>query len=218
MSGVVLTMAQQKGGAGKTTLAAHLAIHWAGKGKRVALVDIDPQGSLKSWVTLRESLAAEALAPFTFGAISGWRVQGEVETLARRHDLVLIDTAPHAETEARIAIRASRLVLIPIQPTPMDLWATAPTITLAQEEKARVLLVLNRVPPRSLLTEQMRQQIMALQVELAGTSLGNRTAYASSLAYGMGVTETVTRKTAAAKEIAALATEIEARLAPAPGA
>jgi chromosome partitioning protein len=68
-------------------------------------------------------------------------------------DLVVIDAPPHAETEARIAVRAARLVVVPVQPSPLDLWATAETLKMAQDERRRSLVVLNRVPPRSRLTE-----------------------------------------------------------------
>ena len=70
-------------------------------------------------------------------------------------DLVVNDAPPHAETEARIAVRAARLVVVPVQPSPLDLWATAETLKMAQDERRRPLVVLNRVPPRSRLTEDI---------------------------------------------------------------
>src|SRR5580693_7209919 len=117
MVGLVITIAQRKGGAGKTTLATQFAVTWARRGARVAALDIDPQGSFSAWV-----------------------------------DLVVIDAPPHAETEARIAVRAARLVVVPVQPSPLDLWATAETLKMATDERRRSLVVLNRVPPRSRIT------------------------------------------------------------------
>ena len=148
MTGKVFTVAQQKGGAGKTTLAAHLAIAWAQLGYKVATVDIDPQGSLTRWHAVRAE-ATGGQPGFTHVQITGWRTQAEVEKLARAHDIVVIDSPPHAQTEARIAVRAATLVIAPVQPSPMDLWAVHPTIDLAAQEKRRLLLVLNRVPPRA---------------------------------------------------------------------
>ncbi|WP_042695744.1 ParA family protein, partial [Azospirillum sp. B506] len=119
MTGKVFTVAQQKGGAGKTTLAAHLAIAWAQLGHKVATVDIDPQGSLTRWHAVRAE-ATGGQPGFTHVQITGWRTQAEVEKLARSHDIVVVDSPPHAQTEARIAVRAATLVVAPVQPSPMD--------------------------------------------------------------------------------------------------
>src|SRR3981081_4464202 len=110
MAGTVITIAQQKGGAGKTTLAAHLAIAWAGQGGSVALIDIDPQGSLASWHAPR-AYGVAGKSGIAFAAITGWRTAAEVERRARDHDIVVIDSPPHAETEARPAVRAAKLIL-----------------------------------------------------------------------------------------------------------
>jgi chromosome partitioning protein len=207
MAGVVITVAQQKGGAGKTTLAAHLAAAWAGAGKKVALVDIDPQASLSAWYKTREESLGAGETGIDFAAITGWRVQGEVERRARDHDIVLIDGPPHAETEARIAVRSAKLVLVPVQPSPMDVWATKPTLDLARTEKVTAMLVLNRVPPRANLTDAMIEKLELLKTAVAQTRIGNRVALATALFEGRGITETA-RGTRAAEEITALADEI----------
>src|SRR4051812_26909849 len=143
-AGRIFTVAQQKGGAGKTTLVAHLAASWSGLGRRVALIDIDPQASLTRWIEARRATRNGQDLGFTFSQVSGWRLSAEVERLAREHELVLIGSPPHANTEARIAIRAASLVLVPVQPSPMDLWATKPTLELAREERRPALLIVNR--------------------------------------------------------------------------
>ncbi|BAI73025.1 cobyrinic acid a,c-diamide synthase [Azospirillum sp. B510] len=213
MTGKVFTVAQQKGGAGKTTLAAHLAIAWAQLGHRVATVDIDPQGSLTRWHAVRAE-ATNGRPGFTHVQITGWRTQAEVERLARGHDIVVVDSPPHAQTEARIAVRAASLVVAPVQPSPMDLWAVHPTIDLAAQEKRRLLLVLNRVPPRARIADELVAKVHELvappAVELAAAQVGNRTAYAGTLMTGLSVTEAA-RKTQAAAEMQALAEEILAR-------
>jgi chromosome partitioning protein len=206
MAGTVITIAQQKGGAGKTTLAAHLAIAWAGQGSSVALVDIDPQGSLAAWHALRAE-RFDGKSGIDFAAITGWRTAAEVERRARDHDIVVIDSPPHAETEAKLAIRAARLVVMPVQPSPMDVWATKPTLDLAKQEKVRVLLVLNRVPPRANLTEAMLAKLAALDAHVADARIGNRVALATSLAEGLGITEAAP-SSRAAEEIVAAAEEI----------
>ncbi len=205
MAGKVITIAQQKGGAGKTTLAAHLALAWSADKHRVTVIDIDPQASLSTWFGLRESLGHAT--PIEVIAVTGWRVAAEVERQVRNHDIVVIDSPPHAETEARIAVRAASLVVVPVQPSPMDVWATKPTLDLARQEKVAALLVLNRVPPRANLTADMIEKLNELGVALAKTQIGNRVALASALAEGKGILEAAPGSRAAA-EIVALAREI----------
>lgn len=212
MTARIVTVAQQKGGAGKTTLAAHLAIAWAESGKSVAVVDIDPQASLSTWWEMRGELGIPEPANgrgkggVSVHRLGGWRTAGEVDRLAKDHDVVVIDSPPHAETEAKIAVRAADLVLIPLQPSPMDLWATKPTLALAAAEKTSALLVMNRVPPRTNLTEQILAQVEKMGAKLAKSRIGNRVALAASMAEGKGVTEYQKRGTAAS-EIRALAAE-----------
>jgi chromosome partitioning protein len=211
MAGTVITIAQQKGGAGKTTLAAHLAIAWAGQGRNVALVDIDPQGSLAAWHALRTERLGDGKTGLDFAAITGWRTAAEVERRARDHDIVVIDSPPHAETEAKLAIRAAHLVVMPVQPSPMDVWATQPTLDLARRERVKVLLVLNRVPSRANLTEAMLAKLAELGAAVADSRIGNRVALATSLAEGLGITEAAP-SSRAAEEIVAAAEEIMRRV------
>jgi chromosome partitioning protein len=145
MTAKIITVAQQKGGAGKTTLAAHLAVAYTAMNKRVVAVDIDPQQSLSRWYGLRLDRMDGTPAGVLVSATEGWRARAEVDRAAAGHDLVIIDSPPHAETEARIAIRAADLVVVPVQPSPMDVWATRPTLELAAAEKVPALLVFNRV-------------------------------------------------------------------------
>jgi len=206
MTARIIAIAQQKGGAGKTTLAAQLAVAWAEK-RRVALMDIDPQGSLSAWHGLRAG-SPRTLAPIHLSTVSGWRVGTELDRLKRDFDIVLIDCPPHAETETKNAMRAAGLVVIPVQPSPMDVWATEPTASFAGDQGTEVRLVLNRVPPRSRLVEAVQGMLNDKNLTLAETALGNRVAFAASLLEGMGVTESEP-SSHAAEEIRALAKELE---------
>jgi chromosome partitioning protein len=209
MAGLVITIAQRKGGAGKTTLAAQLAIAWARQGARVAVLDIDPQGSLAAWIDLRRArLGTEAIG-FDFAALPGWRAAQWVEDRARETDLVLIDGPPHAETEARIAVRVAGLVLVPVQPSPLDLWATEATLKMARDERRRALIVLNRVPPRSSLTDEIAAALAGAGVPIAAARIGNRVALARAMALGLGVVESA-GTASASTEINALAKEVRA--------
>jgi chromosome partitioning protein len=212
MAGLVVTIAQRKGGVGKTTLATQLAVAWARCGARVAALDIDPQGSFAAWVKLRRArLGAEAIG-FDFIALPGWRAAQWVDDRARATDLVLIDAPPHAETEARIAVRAAGLVVIPVQPSPLDLWATEETLKMVRDEHRHCFVVLNRVPPRSRLTDDIAANLAEAGAPIAATRIGNRVALAQAMALGLCVLESA-RATSAAGEITALAEEVRSAAA-----
>lgn len=211
MPAKAVTIAQQKGGAGKTTIAAQLAVAFAHGGMKVGLLDIDPQGSLAAWYEVRKALVAEDGAGITFVQASGWRLSTELDRLKRLVDLVLIDSPPHAETEVRIAVRAADLILVPMQPSPMDLWATGPTLEMARKEKSPALMVFNRTPAKGKLVDAVRRKIRDAEIPVAQAVLGNRVAFAASMMEGLGVVESNPRHTAT-KEIKALAEEIAAKL------
>ncbi len=206
MAARIIAVAQQKGGAGKTTLAAQLAVAWS-ETNNVALMDIDPQSSLTAWHHLREANQKQ-LKPIHLSDVSGWRVGTELDRLKNNYDIVLIDCPPHAETETKNAMRAASLVVIPVQPSPMDVWATEPTATFAADQGSDARLVLNRVPPRSRLVDAVRGMLKDKKLKIAKNVLGNRVAFAASMMEGMGVTESE-RSSLAAKEIRMLAKELE---------
>jgi chromosome partitioning protein len=199
----VVAVAQRKGGVGKSTLAANLATAFAALGERVALLDTDPQRTLSHWHAARAAAGSRALA-LDFEAPAGWRVPATCDKLRRSHDLVLLDTPPHDDTDARIAIRAADLVLVPLQPSPADLWATGATLDLAKAEKRPVAVALNRVPAQSRLAEQIIKELRGKGVMLLDATLGNRTGFANAFAAGLGVTEAAPRSLAA-DEVRALA-------------
>ncbi len=201
---VVLTIAQQKGGAGKTTLAAHLGAVFAAT-RRVALLDIDPQKSLARWFALR--VGAKAACALDLADVSGWRLGGELARLGRSVDLIIIDSPPQIATDARVAMRAADLVLVPIQPSPPDLWAAEGTLALAAAEGRVARLVFNRAPAASRLRQAMTEDIAERGLGLLTQSLGSRSAFASAFARGLGVTEAAPRSRAAL-ELRALADEI----------
>lgn len=199
---IVITVAQQKGGTGKTTLAANLAAALA-PSRKTALLDIDPQHSLTRWHELRPKAAAK----LTFSDVSGWRVTGELDRLKAAHDFVIIDSPPQIDTDARLAIRGANLVLIPVQPSPPDIWAAEGTLKLAANEKRRTAIVLNRVPSSGKLRETMAAQMQQDGKPLLTATIGNRIGFTAAFAQGLGITETAPRSIAA-NELRALLTEL----------
>lgn len=212
MSGRILTVAQQKGGSGKTTLTAHIAVGLARQtGNPVAILDVDPQGSLGTWFEAREQMLGEDETGLVFRTASGWGARREARSLAKDHAYVIIDTPPKTDVDAKPAIDAADLVVVPIQPTPVDLWATSQTIQLAAREDTPAILVLNRVPPRAALTVEMAQAMGESGYQALASRLGNRTAYAASMGSGRTVLETDASGKAAA-EVSAMIAELVGKL------
>lgn len=207
MPGLIITVAQQKGGSGKTTVAAHLAVAFARGGKTVGILDVDPQGSLGEWFERREQALGEDGVGLSFRTASGWGARREAKQLARDCDIVVVDTPPKSDLEIRPAIEMADLVVVPVQPTPVDIWATTPTLEMAAKERTGSLIVINRAISRALLTAEMIAAAGELGHAIADTHLGNRVAYPQSMGEGRTVLETATGS-AAAEEVAALAREI----------
>lgn len=209
MPAKVVTVAQQKGGAGKTTLVIQLATALAEAGRKVGVMDIDPQGSLTTWMRRREQLGPE-VPELRFAMVGGWRLGVELDRLKGGLDIVLVDSPPHAETEAKAAIRAADLVLIPCQPSLLDVWASGPTVELAAREGRRAAIVLNRVPPRGKSFDEARAAVTELGCGSLDAHLGNRQAFVAGIARGLGAVESEPRS-AAATEARALAVEVAGR-------
>ena len=120
MTGTVITIAQQKGGSGKTTVTVNLAVDLASRGHRVAIIDTDPQGSLGRWFMARRDLMPDP--GMEFSTSSAWGVEYEVGKLADSYYFVLVDTPPKADSDLRPALRKASLVLVPVATSHVDLW------------------------------------------------------------------------------------------------
>lgn len=207
MVGKVITVAQQKGGAGKTTLAVNLATTLLRQGQRVALLDTDPQGSLGRWfMTRRETLGAAGLE---FSTSSAWGVSYEVEKLRKQVDVIIIDTPPKVDSDLRPALREADVILVPIAASLVDLWATEGVLDLARREGKRPKLVLNRVRGGTRLDAEVRAAAAELEGDLLPVTLAHRVVYAETLGQGLGVVE-APRNGPAAGEVAALVSEVMA--------
>lgn len=181
--GHVITFAQQKGGAGKTTLLVHLAHAFALKKQQVALLDLDPQGSLTQWASIAD------IDNLTLLETASYRIGGDIRSAKDRFDLVLVDCPGNASAVLESAIRESSMILVPCQPSQMDYWASAPVLKTATEEGTPAHIVLNRVPPRGQAAEMIREKLAADGINVLKTQIGNRVAFAQS--FGIGSTALV---------------------------
>lgn len=200
--GKVVTVAQQKGGSGKTTLAVNLAVELWRRGLRVALLDTDPQGSLGRWFLSRRERLGQA--GMEFSTASAWGVSYECEKLKKLADVVIVDTPPKVDADLRPALREADLVLVPVAASMVDLWATDGVFDLVGREGRRAVIVLNRVKSGTRLGLEVAEAAAKVG-GVAGATLGQRVVYAETLGTGMGVSEV---RGQAAEEVSRLADEV----------
>jgi len=203
----VITIAQQKGGTGKTTLAVHLALAFTNYHNfKVAIIDTDPQGSLGKWFMIREEkkLSNDNL---TFKTASLWGAQYESKALKKDHDIVIIDTPPKIESDARPSIESADLVLIPMAASHVDFWATGAIVEIAKKANKKILIQINRANQRSKLISKTNDFIKSLNLSATKTIIGNRQIYTASMGEGKTAVEKQ-KKSNAVEEIKNLSEQI----------
>jgi chromosome partitioning protein len=199
----IITIAQLKGGTGKTTIAVQLAVSFQKMGLKVAVMDIDPQKSFKKWNEVRQKRTGSIDNNLVCFDVLGWKLHDEIEKIKNDFDLIIIDTPPNIVADTKTAIRASDLVVIPMQPSPTDLWGIKDTLEIVNQQRVPHRILFNRVVPNSNLTKDYEQQVgQALE-----TQLGNRVIYASSFIEGKSASEQGSNNIAT-EEISLLTNEI----------
>jgi chromosome partitioning protein len=204
---MIIGVLNQKGGVGKTTIAVNLAAVFATAGNRVLLVDADPQGSSLAWSSAREG---DPLFPVV--GMAKPTLHKDMPEVARDYDVVVIDGAPRVNELGRAAIMASDLVVIPVQPSPYDVWATQDTVQLITEaqqfkEKLKAVFVINRRIVNTAIGRDVGQALAGFGFPVSGVALCQRVIYAESAAQGLAVIE-AGPDSEAAKEIARFAETI----------
>ncbi len=207
---MIVALLNQKGGVGKTTLALHIAGEWARRGQRVTLIDADPQGSALDWSQQR---ARERL-PRLFGVVGLARdtLHREAPELARHVDHIVIDGPPRIAGLMRSALLAADLVLIPVQPSPFDGWASAEMLAFVGEAciyrpQLAARFVLNRCGARTVIARETAQTLADHDPPVLASTIGQRVAFAETAQSGQLVSE-IDEDSLGSREIAALCAEI----------
>jgi len=204
----VIAVLNQKGGSGKTTIATHLARALQLSGADVLLVDSDPQGSARDWAAVRDD------QPLTVVGIDRPTIDRDVKNVARKVDFVVIDGAPQAADLAVSAIKAADFVLIPVQPSPYDIWAAADLVELVKQRievtdgRLKAAFVVSRAIKGTRIGGEITEALSGYGLPILESRITQRVSYPGTAAAGTTVLETEPDGDAAA-EVMALANEIK---------
>lgn len=204
---MILAVLNQKGGVGKTTLAVHIATALAQQGTKVLLVDADPQGSALDWAASR---GIDPLFPAI--GLPKPNLHKEIPAHAANYAHVVIDGPPRVNEIARSAILASDFILIPVQPSPYDVWAAKEIVDLVREaslfkEKLISCFAINRRIVNTAIGRDVVEALAGYEVPVLKCAVSQRVAFAESAALGSTVLET-NPNNPASHEILALIREI----------
>lgn len=209
---MIIGVLNQKGGVGKTTLSVNIAAALARTGKRVLLIDADPQGSALDWAAAREGDPLFAVVGLPKPSI-----HKELALVGEGYDVVVIDGPPRVTDLARSAIMASDIVLIPVQPSPYDIWAADEVVKLIQEasvfkENLKSVFVINRKIANTAIGRDVREALEAYDLPALEASIVQRVAFAEAAAVGKAIYEQ-DRDGVASQEIEAVVSELQERFA-----
>lgn len=204
---MIVGILNQKGGVGKTTLAVNLAAALARTGARVLLIDADPQGSALDWAAARQETPLFAVV-----GLPRPTVHKEIEVVGHGYDHIVIDGPPRVTDLARSAIMASDVVLIPVQPSPYDIWAAEEVVKLISEarvykENLKSCFVVNRKIANTAIGRDVGEALAAYPLPVLKASVTQRVVFAEAAAQGKSIFE-MGQDAAAAVEVQAVMEEL----------
>ena len=205
--GKVISLTNQKGGSGKTTLSANLAVLWSNSGYKVAVIDADAQNSLTYWLEARKKYYGEDDIGITSYNFDVRNLKEEIKQIKSKYNFIIIDSPPSITFDTIQIIKASDRVFVPVQPSPLDLMATVPFLNLVKQEKKNPIIFLNRVMPRARLTDAMILRLRYAGAKIARSRISSKVLFAETFSVGRGVID-ISVTSDAAKEIINAGNEI----------
>ncbi|NES65298.1 MAG: AAA family ATPase, partial [Okeania sp. SIO2D1] len=187
---MIISVQNQKGGVGKTTLAVHISDELAKRGARVVLVDSDPQGSSRDWAAAREDQP-----PFNVIGLDRPTIHRDLPTIAKDYDHAVIDGPPRVSDLARSGIIVADVVVIPVQPSPYDVWAAQEVVKLVEEasvfkENLKSVFVINRKIVNTAIGRDVVEALSSYKIPVMKSQICQRVSFAESAAGGQTVRET----------------------------
>lgn len=185
----VIAVLNQKGGSGKTTIAIHLAKCLEQQRFKVALIDSDPQGSARDWAAVQDNQSLKVVG------MDRPTINRDIKLLTGQ-DIIIIDGAPQAADLAASAIKSADLIIIPVQPSPFDIWATADLVDLVKqrieitEGKTKAYFVISRVIKGTKIGSEVREALEGYELPILDHQITQRISYPTSAAQGLTVIET----------------------------
>ncbi|AKG24891.1 ParA family partition ATPase [Calothrix sp. 336/3] len=213
MTAKIIAIVNQKGGSGKTTTTMQLAGAIARRGNKVLVVDADPQGTATRWAA-----SADDEIPFPASVVglsaANAKVHREVKKFVDDYDFILIDCPPAADSPVpQSALLISDVALVPIIPSPLDMWAAVGIKQVIQNvadfnDTLQSRLVLNQCQPKTTLAQECLQVLPEFEIPLAKTQIQHRQVYRQSAVFGQTVHNLGNKATAAISEVENLADEV----------
>ena len=204
---MIISFQNQKGGVGKTTLSINVAAALALTGLRVLIVDSDPQGSVRDWASVREDTP-----PFHVIGMDRPTIHRDLPAMTENYDHIIIDAPPRVSELARRAILASDCVVIPVQPSPYDVWAAKEIVAIINEaavfkENIKSVFVINRKITNTAIGREVKDALQVYNLPVLDAQVCQRVLFAESAATGKTIFE-VDPLSQAAMEIQTLTNEI----------
>ena len=205
--GKIIAFANQKGGSGKTTLSANLAVLWANSGYKIAVIDADAQRSLTYWLEARKKyygLEPTGIDNYPFDSRN---LHEDLKKIKKKYDFIIIDSPPSITFETVQIIKSSNAIYVPVQPSPLDLMATIPFLAIVKQERKKATVILNRVMPRAKLTDAMVIRLRYAGAKIARSRISGKIIFAETFTVGRGVVD-ISVTSDASKEIINIGSEI----------